>query len=151
MAGAIQGVIMYLKQIGIVHSNYKTVDETPKRSEDAGEATIEVYPQYADGLKDLDGFSHAYILCYLDQVKESSNFAYPPQDGEKRGVFATRSPKRPNPISLTRVKIKEIKDNIIRVEGLDMLDKTPVIDIKPYSGRIPGKASFGWLEQYLGD
>ncbi|MFW6450212.1 MAG: tRNA (N6-threonylcarbamoyladenosine(37)-N6)-methyltransferase TrmO [Nanoarchaeota archaeon] len=143
---------MQLKQIGIVHSNYKTPGETPKRSEDAGEeATIELYPEYVDGLKDLEGFSHAYVICYLDRVKGTSNFAYPPQDGNKRGVFATRSPHRPNPISLTRVRIKDMKDSKIKVEGLDITDKTPLIDIKPYTGRIPGKASFGWLEQYLGD
>lgn len=140
---------MNLKPIGIVHSPFTTESETPKKpGESNREIRVEVYPEYAEGLKDLEGFSHVYILCFLHRVKESSNFAYPPQDGQKRGVFATRSPHRPNPVSLTRVKLERIEDNVLFVTDLDVLDKTPLIDIKPYAGRVPKDASFGWLEKY---
>ncbi|MGM5483088.1 MAG: tRNA (N6-threonylcarbamoyladenosine(37)-N6)-methyltransferase TrmO [Nanobdellota archaeon] len=144
----IQGVgYMQLKEIGKVHSPYKEKVDTPKRTGDKTEARIEIHPEFREGLKDLEGFSHVYILCFLDRVTQWSNFAYPPNDGNKRGVFATRSPNRPNPISLSRVKLKEVRADYIIVEGLDMMDGTPLIDIKPYSGRIPEKPSFGWFEK----
>lgn len=140
---------MNLKAIGKIHSPFKKISETPKRPDESDEEIkIEVFKEYAEGLKDLEGFSHVYIICFLDKVKESSNFAYPPQDGQKRGVFATRSPHRPNPISLSRVRLERIEDNIMVVKGLDVLDQTPLIDIKPYAGRVPKEASFGWLERY---
>lgn len=135
-----------IRPIGYIYTPYD--DDAPKRPDYEGDlCKVEIDKVYDRGLKDIDGFSYIYLICYLDRIKDYNLTAYPPKNPKPRGVFSTRSPHRPNPISLTRVKLLERKENILFVKGADLLNRTPVIDIKPYTGRIPaGKLSFGWLD-----
>ena len=113
--------------IGIIHSSFKTIENIPIQNLGAkGEkGTIEIFPEFTTGLKDLEGFSHLILLYHLHKVNHFSLQVKPFMDDTIRGVFATRSPIRPNPIGLTVVKLIESKDNLIIIENLDMLDQTP--------------------------
>ena len=149
-----------LKPIGIIHTPYKKDGEAPfqaYKSEDVGE--IEVFKEYDEGLKDIDGFSHLVILYEFHKlVKRSVKKEHylesrgllvkPYLDDVSRGGFATRSPNRPNPIGLTVVELLERKGNILKVKGIDMLDGTPLLDIKPYVPKFDrrDKVKIGWLE-----
>ncbi len=122
--------------IGIVHSPYKEKGSAPRQGRLAGEISeLEIFPQYAKGLQGLTAGDDIFVLCWLDrsernilEVKPHGNSA----DGKNRGVFSTRAPVRPNPISLTLVKLLEIEGTKLKVKDLEMLDNTPVLDIKPY-------------------
>ena len=100
------------------------------------EGTIEVYPDYAEGLKDLDGFSHIIVLFLFDRIQGYDLHVLTPHSDERKGLFATRAPRRPNPIGMSVVEVLEIKGNKIRIRGVDMLDGTPLLDIKPYIPEI---------------
>jgi tRNA-Thr(GGU) m(6)t(6)A37 methyltransferase TsaA len=107
----------------------------------------EVLPEYADGLKDLAGFSHIYLLYFFHGASGLHLRVVPFLDSQQRGVFATRAPTRPNPLGLSVVRLREIRDNVLEVENLDVLDGTPLLDIKPY---VPAfdhwdVESIGWL------
>ena len=113
------------------------------------EGTLHILSEFAEGLADIEGFSHLYILWEFDRVEGYELTAYPPAD-EKRphGVFATRSPLRPNPIGLTVVELLSRNGTLLRVRGVDMLDGTPILDIKPYLSSIPPeKLRRGWLTE----
>ena len=142
-----------IKPIGKIRSPYKHPNEVPKRRDQdiSIEAQIILEKEYVKGLTDLDGFSHAYILFSFHKATETHLLSNPPFDTKTHGVFATRSPHRPNHIGLSIIKIKEIKDNIIVFSGVDMIDGTPVIDIKPYINYLQSdeEAKFGWLEKHL--
>lgn len=141
------------RPIGIVHSLYDTPEDVKRdrrkssceREEKKGK--LEIFSEYEEGLTDIDGFSHLYVLFAFHQSGPGSLWAHPPHDRKKRGVFSTRSPRRPNPLGMTIVKLIERKGNILKVAGIDMVDGTPILDIKPY---LPGDrkedARFGWLE-----
>jgi len=149
-----------LKPIGIIHTPYKKDWEAPHqayKSEEVGE--IEVFKEYEEGLKDIEGFSHLIILyVFHKSVKRSvkkehylNSFGLlvkPYLDDTSRGLFATRSPNRPNPIGLTIVELLERKGNVLKVKGVDMLDGTPLLDIKPYVPKFDRKdnVKIGWLE-----
>jgi len=137
------------KPIGIIHSPFKTIENIPIQNIGAkGErGTIEMFPEFALGLKDLDGFSHLILLYHLHKVDHFSLQVKPFLDNTERGIFATRSPIRPNPIGLTVVKLIEIKNNFITIEDLDMLDQTPLLDIKPCLPMIDDiqNIQLGWL------
>jgi len=149
-----------LKPIGIIHTPYKKDGEAPHqayRSKDVGE--IEVFKEYEGGLKDVEGFSHLIILyMFHKSVKRSvkkehylNSFGLivnPYLDDTPRGLFATRSPNRPNPIGLTIVELLKRERNILRVKGVDMLNGTPLLDIKPYVPKFDQKTNvkIGWLE-----
>jgi tRNA (adenine37-N6)-methyltransferase len=141
------------KPIGIIHSPFKTIDNIPIQNIGAkGErGTIEIFPEFALGLKDLDGFSHIILLYHLHKVDHFSLQVKPFLDNTERGIFATRSPVRPNPIGLTVVKLIYIKNNLITIEDLDMLDQTPLLDIKPCLPMIDDKQDIqiGWLKDKL--
>jgi tRNA-Thr(GGU) m(6)t(6)A37 methyltransferase TsaA len=137
--------------IGVVRSPYADSHKVPKglgaRHEAVG--TIEIAPEYADGLKDIEGFSHLYVLWVFDRADGFDLIATPPAD-EKRphGVFATRSPRRPNPIALTVVELLRREGRVLHVRGVDMLDGTPILDIKPYLSSIPeDRLRRGWLAE----
>lgn len=137
------------KPIGIIHSPFKTIDNIPIQNIGAkGErGFIEIFPEFALGLKDLDGFSHIILLYHLHKVDHFSLQVKPFLDNIERGIFATRSPIRPNPIGLTVVKIIEIKNNLITIEDIDMLHQTPLLDIKPCLPMIDDikNIRLGWL------
>jgi tRNA-Thr(GGU) m(6)t(6)A37 methyltransferase TsaA len=119
-----------MRPIGVIHSPFTKPDNTPiqaARSQAGG--TVEVYPAFADGLKDLEGFSHIHLLYAFHQ---SSGFALnvkPFLDDQDHGVFATRHPRRPNPIGMSIVRLVSLRGNLLTVEGVDMLDGTPLLDI----------------------
>ena len=141
--------------IGIIHSPFKTIENIPIQNIGAkGErGTIETFPEFASGLTDLDGFSHLILLYHFHKVNHFSLQVKPFMDDTERGVFATRSPVRPNPIGLTVVKFIKRVDNLITIEDIDMLDQTPLIDIKPFLPTIDDaqKVQLGWLTGKIND
>lgn len=135
--------------IGIIHSPFTVKKETPiqpTRSQAIG--SVEVYQEFMDGLKDLDGFSHILILYVFHQSSGFSLRVKPFLDDQERGLFATRYPVRPNPIGISIVELKFIRDNYLTVEGIDVLDGTPLLDIKPYvpDFDVRTETRVGWYE-----
>lgn len=113
---------------------------------------VEIFPEFEAGLKDLEGFSHIILLYYFHQVHGASLTVLPFLDSEPHGIFATRAPTRPNPIGLSVVRLLRIEGRMLHVENLDILDGTPLLDIKPY---VPGfdyraEARTGWLKNAQG-
>lgn len=137
--------------IGFIHSPYTQSSAIPKGlgARHDAEGTIEVLREFEPGLKDIEGFSHLFVLWEFDRAEGCDLVAHPPTD-EKRphGVFATRSPRRPNPIGLTVVELLRRDGASLHVRGVDMLDRTPVLDIKPYLSSIPAeRLRRGWLAE----
>ena len=119
--------------IGVIHSPFTEKDKTPiqaSRSQAIG--LVEVYPEFADGLKDIEGFSHIYLLYAFHESDGYTLQVKPFLDDQEHGVFATRHPCRPNPLGISVVKLLSRKENSLTVEGIDTLDGTPLLDIKPY-------------------
>jgi tRNA-Thr(GGU) m(6)t(6)A37 methyltransferase TsaA len=145
--------IVNFEPIGIIHSPFKSREDIPRKKlfdphgfEDVlGE--VEVFKNFEPGLDSIDGFSHLILVFVFHESLERKLYAHPPFDGRKRGIFATRSPHRPNPIGITVVKLEGRAKNILKVSGLDMFEGTPVLDIKPYTPRdIKENTTFGWLD-----
>jgi len=139
-----------LKQIGVIHTTFKTKEATPIQgafNPDA-EGTVEVFPEYADGLKDIETFSHIWLFYLFDRAGDLPLVLPVFLDDEPHGVFATRHPSRPNGIGMTAVRLIRISGRVLDVSGIDVLDGTPLIDIKPYVSRFDSidDASDGWLE-----
>ncbi|ELY55891.1 tRNA (N6-threonylcarbamoyladenosine(37)-N6)-methyltransferase TrmO [Natronolimnohabitans innermongolicus] len=114
----------------------------------AVEGTIELKEAYADGLKDLDGFTHCIVLYHFHVSDDTAPLEVEPfLDDEQRGIFATRAPQRPNPIGLSVVGIESIKEEMVTVTGIDVVDQTPLLDIKPFVPEfdVPSDADTGWL------
>ena len=137
--------------IGFIHSPYHDTSSIPKGlgARHVTEGTIELLREFEPGLQDIEGFSHLFVLWEFDRAEGFDLIAHPPSD-EKRphGVFATRSPRRPNPIGLTVVELLGRDGGSLRVRGVDMLDGTPVLDIKPYLSSVPvEKLRRGWLAE----
>ena len=139
-----------LKPIGIVHSPYKTRREAPPQGEEKI-SEIEIFDEYKRGLKDVEGFSHLHILYWLHESKGYTLSVRTPWDPEPHGLFATRTPHRPNPIGYSVVELIERRENSLRVKGLDAIEGTPVLDIKPYIPKIDSRpnAKVGWLKDKL--
>ena len=119
--------------IGIIHSPFTDKSMTPiqaSRSQVIG--SVEIYPQYAEGLRDLEGFSHIILLYAFHGSSGYSLIVKPFLDDQLHGLFATRYPDRPNPIGMSVVKLLKRQNNILEIKGVDMLDDTPLLDIKPY-------------------
>jgi len=142
------------KPIGIIHSAYTDLSDMPIQptTRTSGPGSVEIFPEYADGLRDLDSFSHIILLYHLHEVKRVDLTVTPFLDSEPRGVFATRAPTRPNPIGLSVVRLVAVQDNTILVADLDILEGTPLLDIKPYVPAFDHRADakVGWLEQARG-
>lgn len=140
--------------IGVIHSPFKDIEGMPIQPAGAANVrgTVEVLPELADGLRDLEGFSHIILLYHFHQVQEAKLVVTPFMDSKPHGVFATRAPKRPNPIGLSIVKLISIEHNILHIENVDILDGTPLLDIKPYVPEFDQLAveRVGWLEQAKG-
>lgn len=138
------------RPIGIIHSPFTELSGMPIQPPGAAgvEGTIELFPEYVNGLKDLEGFSHVIILYHFHQSKGFNLHVVPFMDSRPRGVFATRAPKRPNPIGLSVTKLQKTQGNILYVENIDILDGTPLLDIKPYVPEFDKQAEVltGWLD-----
>ncbi len=141
--------IKYLP-IGIIHSPFKTAKGVPIQPKGAEgiKGTIEVFEKYVEGLKDLEGFSHIIALYHFHLVKQAKLIVKPFMDDNYHGIFATRAASRPNPIGISILRLQNIKQNILYVEDIDIVDGTPLLDIKPYvpDFDIRDVKHFGWLE-----
>jgi tRNA-Thr(GGU) m(6)t(6)A37 methyltransferase TsaA len=138
------------RPIGFVRSPYKDTADVPKGlgAKHEAEGTLEILPEFEPGLKDIEGFSHLIVLWEFDRVEGYDLTASPPSDDRPHGVFATRSPYRPNPIGFTVVELLGRDGPRLRVRGVDMLDGTPILDLKPYLSSIPEeKLRRGWLAE----
>lgn len=138
------------RPIGVVHSPFtelKGMPIQPSRAKDIA-GTVEVFPEFQEGLKDLIGFSHIVLLYHFHMVTGYTLQVVPFLDSELRGLFATRAPKRPNPIGLSVVRLEGIQGRVLSVLDLDILEGTPVLDIKPYVTEFDGRTDvrIGWLE-----
>lgn len=136
--------------IGFVSSPFKNTADIPKglgaRHDEEGE--LRILPAFELGLTDIEGFSHLFVLWTFDRSEGFDLIASPPSDTRTHGVFSTRSPRRPNPIGLTVVELLGREKGVVRVRGVDMLDGTPILDIKPYLSSIPAeKLRRGWLAE----
>jgi len=138
------------RPIGVVSSPYKNTGEIPKGlgAEHQAEGTLQILPEFELGLTDIEGFSHLFIIWEFDRSRDFELRATPPSDNRSHGVFAARSPRRPNPIGLTVVELLRREGPILHVRGVDMLDGTPILDIKPYLSSIPAeRLRRGWLAE----
>jgi len=139
-----------MEKIGIIHTPFTTLEDMPIQPKGAKEVvgTIVVNDKFAEGLADLDGFSHIYLLYEFHMAQRTALKVIPFMDNQERGVFSTRSPLRPNHIGLSIVRIEKIDKNIITVLGIDVLDGTPLLDIKPYIAAFDeiSESSSGWMQ-----
>ena len=137
--------------IGIIHTPFKTPIGTPIQSTAAEEieGQIEIFNEFVDGLKDLNGFSHIILIFHFHLIKGAKLRVKPYMDNNLRGVFATRAPMRPNPIGISIVKLIKIEDNIIYIKDIDIVDKTPLLDIKPFVPQFDKRnvIKIGWLDK----
>ena len=140
------------KQIGVIKTPYTNRAPFQPVESAEGEFRIILDPKYKEGLKDLEYFSHIYVIFHFNRAGSSESMkSFPPwTGGESIGLFATRSPFRPNPIGLSIVRIKKIVDNVIHTTCIDALDGSPLLDIKPYIKDVDSKtnANNGWFEKY---
>jgi len=137
--------------IGIIHSPYKEIEGMPIQPCAAigVRGTVEIKYEYAGGLKDIDGFSHIILIYHFHLSKGFSLEVIPFLDDNPKGVFATRVPKRPNSIGLSIVKLIKVEDNILHIENIDILDNTPLLDIKPYVSIFDAleQTEIGWYSK----
>lgn len=139
------------KPIGTIYSPFETISGMPIQPAGAAgiKGHLEIFPAYREGLQDLDGFSHIILLYWFHKVTHSRLKVTPFLDHQERGVFATRAPTRPNPIGLSIVKLTGIDDHILTIENVDVLNQTPLLDIKPYVPAFDWQAvtRVGWLAE----
>ncbi|MBW1780832.1 MAG: tRNA (N6-threonylcarbamoyladenosine(37)-N6)-methyltransferase TrmO [Deltaproteobacteria bacterium] len=137
--------------IGIIHSPFTEPENMPIQPTGAAgvKGTVEVFGDFRPGLKDLGGFSHIILLYYFHRSHTFSLNIVPFMDSEPRGLFATRAPNRPNPIGLSVVRLDKIEDGVLHIENVDILDSTPLLDIKPYVPEFDAQVEVrtGWLEK----
>ncbi len=140
-----------LKPIGIIHTPFMVLNGMPIQPAGAAgvKGTVQVFEEYHAGLKDLDGFSHIILLYHFHRSQGFNLHVVPFMDSEPRGLFATRAPKRPNPIGLSIVQLDKIEDGVLHIKNVDILDGTPLLDIKPYVPEFDAevKVRTGWLEK----
>ena len=138
------------RPIGFVSSPYKEMKEIPKGlgAQHQAEGVLKILPEFEQGLTDIEGLSHLYVIWEFDRSQGFELVGTPPCDNRPHGVFATRSPRRPNPVGLTTVELLRRDGANLHVRGVDMLDGTPILDIKPYLSSIPEeKLRRGWLTE----
>ncbi|MBU2497639.1 MAG: tRNA (N6-threonylcarbamoyladenosine(37)-N6)-methyltransferase TrmO [Proteobacteria bacterium] len=137
--------------VGIIHTPFHEIEKMPIQPSGATgiRGRIDLFPEYAPALKDLDGFSHIILLYHFHRVSGSELIVTPFLDTQPRGVFATRAPKRPNPIGISVVKLLSVEGATLLIENVDILDGTPLIDIKPYVPEFDHQPAdrLGWLEK----
>jgi len=141
-----------IKPIGTIFTPHTTIKNMPIQPLAAKgiKGYIKLLPEYTEGLKDLEGFSHITLVYHFHKISGYELVVTPFMDTENHGIFACKAPKRPNAIGISTVKLIGIKDNIIHIEQVDMLDETPLIDIKPFYPRYDNRlnAKTGWLEKF---
>ncbi|MBD3348973.1 MAG: tRNA (N6-threonylcarbamoyladenosine(37)-N6)-methyltransferase TrmO [Candidatus Eisenbacteria bacterium] len=130
-----------LKAIGVVRTANKTREETPVQPSRAVgiEGTVEVFPEYEKGLDGLERFSHVFLICCFDRAGPAELTVTPHGRTERRGVFATRAPDRPNPIGLSLVRLLRREGTVLHVSDVDILDGTPLLDVKPYVAELDSR------------
>jgi tRNA-Thr(GGU) m(6)t(6)A37 methyltransferase TsaA len=137
------------RKIGVIHTPFNSQAGMPIQPAGASgvQGEVEVFPEYAQGLKDLDGFSHLVLLYHFHRAGRAQLLVVPFLDIEVRGVFATRAPSRPNPIGLSVVRLLSVEENLLSVSNIDVLDGTPLLDVKPYVPEFdqPRVDRIGWL------
>jgi tRNA-Thr(GGU) m(6)t(6)A37 methyltransferase TsaA len=139
-----------MEPIGYVRSPYTNTREIPKGlgAKQEAEGILEIRAEFEQGLTDIEGFSHLYVIWAFDRAEGYNLMGTPPSDDRPHGVFATRSPRRPNPIGLTVVELLSREGPVLRVRGIDMLEGTPILDIKPYLSSVPPeRLRRGWLAE----
>ena len=140
---------MQVEPIGIIHSPFRQARGTPIQSAfaEGAEGSAEVFEEYAEGLKDLDGFERIWLITYFHLAREPRMLVKPYMDDKLHGLFATRAPARPNPIGISCVRLFSVDGEILHVAEIDILDGTPLLDIKPYSPRFDcfSVSRIGWL------
>ena len=142
-----------MQPIGYVKSPYRATHEIPKGlgAQHETEGDLEIRAEFEPGLKDIEGFSHLFVIWAFDRSEGFGLVGTPPSDDRPHGVFATRSPRRPNPIGLTVVELLSRDGPVLHVRGIDMLEGTPILDIKPYLSSIPPeRLRRGWLAEAEG-
>ncbi len=144
-------IVIPFKSIGLIHSSHHDVGRIPIQPVYASgcKGWIEVFEEYAEGLCDLEGFSHIYLLYYFHKAGQSRLCVKPFLQDVKHGVFATRAPCRPNAIGLSIVELERREGNILHINNVDILDETPLLDIKPYTSRFDRveTARNGWQDE----
>ena len=136
--------------IGIIHSSFTNPDDTPIQAifSNGAKGKVEVYPEYAAGLKNIEEFSHLILIYHLHLVKSYSLISKPFMGKEKKGVFSIRHPKRPNPIGISIVRLDNVNENILEISDVDMIDGTPLLDIKPLINKFDSRGCIkrGWVD-----
>ena len=144
-----RGTGISYRPIGVIHSPFEVIENMPIQPAAAVgvRGTVEVFAEFVDGLKDLDGFSHVILLYHFHRAGKARLVVTPFLDTEPRGVYATRAPTRPNPIGLSVVRLLGVKGNVLRIENVDVVDGTPLLDLKPYVPRFDRYEveRIGWL------
>jgi tRNA-Thr(GGU) m(6)t(6)A37 methyltransferase TsaA len=143
-------VSIVLEPVGFVRSPFTDRSEIPKgpSAKHEAEGVLEIKPELQAGLQDIEGFSHLYVIWAFHVSEGYALVGTPPNDDRPHGVFATRSPRRPNPLALTVVELLGRDGPRLRVRGVDMLDGTPILDVKPYLSNVPAeKLRRGWLDE----
>lgn len=151
--GEVKTKEIHFKPIGIIHSPFKQPEGTPIQPQSGRdvEGEVEIFQEYAEGLKDLDGFSHIILIFHIHKARKASLLLKPYMDNELRGVFATRAPSRPNPIGISVVRLDKVEGNILFIRDLDILDGTPLLDIKPFVQEFAStdEIRVGWLKKRI--
>ncbi|MGI5823763.1 MAG: tRNA (N6-threonylcarbamoyladenosine(37)-N6)-methyltransferase TrmO [Dethiobacteria bacterium] len=141
---------MKLLPIGVIHSPYKSPDDAPHQGRYSDkQVELEIHPEYREALKDIDSASHLIVLYWFHLAKRETLQTITPFGPEPRGVFACRSPSRPNPIAFSVVELLRREDNRLFVKGIEAVEGTPLLDLKPYSSKIDSiaEARIGWFEK----
>ena len=139
-----------IKPIGVIHSPFQTIEEMPIQPKGAAgtRGRIQVDDAFRAGLKDLEGFSHIFLIYSFHKAARTELTVVPFMDTRPRGVYATRSPLRPNHIGISIVRLERIEGNLLHVQDIDVLDGTPLLDIKPYMEKFDGVTGSrsGWMQ-----
>jgi len=146
---------IHFKAIGLIHSPFNDIKKMPIQPKGASKikGQIEIFPEFEEGLLDLDGFSHIILLYHFHKIQNPQLVVTPFLDDCEHGIFATRAPKRPNPIGLSVVKLIQINGRMIDIENIDVLNQTPLIDLKPYVPEFDHHPTdrIGWFKKNIAD
>mgnify|MGYP002683545320 CR=1 FL=1 len=139
-----------LSPIGLIHTPFQTTSETPiQSSRSTADGWVEVFPEYAEGLQDIEGFSHLFLIYHLHRAEAVDLLVEPFLDQRRHGIFSTRHPNRPNHIGISTVRLMDREGNHLRISGVDMFDLSPLLDIKPFVPEFDHREALksGWYEQ----